>query len=941
MEIRLLGPVQVRAGGRWLSVGAPQRRAVLAALALDAGRPLAVETLVDRVWGEQPPAQVRSAIYAHVTGIRRLLREASGAGDGPESPRVVHEAGGYIFEVDRQRVDLHRFRQLVAASRDGHRAEADRAVLLQQALDLWQGAALTGVPGEWAVQMRDSWALERLDAAVDWALAQLQLGRHEQVIGPVLQLLADHQLAEPLVAVLMRALVPAGRPAEALDCYRRIRERLAEQLGADPGADLQRLHQTILRGELDPDPHARTAVGTPAVLGPAQLPLDVPGFTGRAEHLKRLNEIAAAASEQSTGVVIAALFGTAGVGKTALAVHLAHRVRGRFPDGQLFVNLRGFDPGGSVMAPAEAVRRCLDAFGVAPERIPADLDAQAALYRSLLADKRVLVVLDNARHADQVRPLLPGAPGCLVLVTSRNELSGLVAVEGADPLNLDLLSLDESRQMLGARLGPDRLAAEPQAVDEIIARCARLPLALAVVAARAATHPHFPLRTLAGQLGDDPDRLDALGGQDPASDVRAVFSWSYRALSAQAARLFRLLGLHPGPDISAAAAASLAGLAPPAARPLLAELTGAHVLVEHAPARYSFHDLLRGYAGELTHDHDTGTSRREAVHRMLDHYLHSAHAADQLLNPYREPITLTRPQPGVSPEEPRTHEAALRWFTVEHPVLVAAVEQASDAGFHTQAWQLAWTLAMFLDRRGHWRNYAATQHIALTAARRVGDLAGQARTHRLLGRAHGWLGRHEDAAASLRQALDLYCRAGEQIGQACAYLDLGRVFERQGRYAEALDHARRALALFRATGHRCGQAASLNSVGWCHTQLGDHEHALIHCEQALTLLQVLGDRQAQAETWDSLAHAHQNLGHHSRALACYQRSLGLVRELGHRYEEAVTLTSFGDSQHAAGNHQAARDAWQQALAILDELQHPFAATVRAKLVNRSRALRSA
>jgi tetratricopeptide (TPR) repeat protein/DNA-binding XRE family transcriptional regulator len=664
---------------------------------------------------------------------------------------------------------------------------------------------------------------------------------------------------------------------------------------------------------------------------PAQLPLDVRGFTGRVAQLDVLDTIASAAQGQSAAVVVTALSGTAGVGKTALAVHWAHRGRHRFPDGQLYVNLRGFDPAGPV-APAEAVRRFLDALDVEPQRVPVDLDAQAALYRSRLAGKRMLVVLDNARDPDQVRPLLPGVSGCMALITSRNQLAGLVAAEGAYQLPLDLLTVDEARDLLARRIGADRVAAEPGAVDEIIERCARLPLALAVVAARATVHPQPALATLATQLRDAHDRLDALTtGDAPATDIRAVFSWSLRSLSPDAARLFRLLGLHPGPDISTPAAASLAALAPARVRPLLAELARAHLIVEHTPGRYSFHDLLGAYAAEQAHTAEPDDERHAAIHRLLDHYLHSAYAAAMLVYPHQDPVVLTPSQPGVVAETVADDQQAVNWFTTERAVLLAAVDRAASAGFDRHAWQLAWTLGTYLDRRGLWHDWVTIQRTALSAARRLGDGSAQARMHRDLANAYTSLGRLDDAHAELLQALDLYGAAGDQVGQGHTLNNLAWVRERQGRYAEGLDHARQAYDLAVATGLRRGQARALTNIGWFHAQLGDHEEALTACQQALAVFQELGNRAGEAATWDSLGYIHRQLGHHAQAVRCYRHALDLYRNLGDRYNEATTLTNLGDTQHAAGDVDATHQSWQQALHILDDLDHPDAGTVRTKL----------
>jgi hypothetical protein len=664
---------------------------------------------------------------------------------------------------------------------------------------------------------------------------------------------------------------------------------------------------------------------------PRQLPATVAHFAGRTGELATLGGLLRRRTDPSGPVVISAIGGTAGVGKTALAVYWAHRVADRFPDGQLYVDLRGFGPGGQVVAPGDAVRRFLDTLDVAPERIPVDLDAQAALYRSLLAGRRMLVVLDNARDSAQVRPLLPGAPTCLVLVTSRNQLTGLAATDGAHLLDVDLLSASEARELLTQRLGTGRVSSEPDAVGEIITRCARLPLALALVAARATTRPRVALHVLAGELADARQRWQTLTSDDPATDVRAVFSWSYQSLPPNAARLFRLLGLHPGPDVAAPAAASLAGITPDEVRPLLAELTRASLLAESTAGRYTFHDLLRGYAIHLADTIDTEEQRRTATGRVLDHYLHTAYPADRLLYPTADPVPLAPPRAGVTPQQLSDHVQAWGWFTSERPVLLAAVAHAAGTGFDTHTWQLASTLQTFLDRRGHWHDQVAVARAAVAAAQRLADPTAQTRTHRNLARAHIRLGRLDDAHTHLSHALDLATRAGDQTQQAHTHLRLSYLWERRGKPAQALHHDEQALHLYQATGHQAGQADALNAIGWDHALLGEHQQALTSCQQALILYQQLGDRHGQAGTWDSLGYAHHHLGQHTQAITCYQHTLTLFQDLGGRYDEATILTHLGDTHHATGNFQAARDAWQQALTILDDLDHPDAAQVHAKL----------
>ena len=679
----------------------------------------------------------------------------------------------------------------------------------------------------------------------------------------------------------------------------------------------------------------------PPPLPSRQLPAAPPHFVGRSAELAVLTGLvdaeAAGAAKAGATVAIAAITGMAGVGKTTLALQWAHQVADRFPDGQLHVNLRGFDPAAPAgqVDPAEALRDFLTALGVAAPQIPPSLDARAALYRSVLAGRKVLIVLDNARDSTQVRPLVPGTPGCLVLVTSRNRLSGLVA-DGARPLALDVLAAAEAHEFLARRLGSARLAAEPQAAAELITRCAHLPLALAIVAARAAAHPAFPLQALAAELCGSaphpgPDVLDALAGTDPGTDVRAVFSWSYRALSPDAARLFRLLGLHSGPDIGAAAAASLAGLSPSRARPLLAELAEASLIEERLPGRYTLHDLLRAYAADQARGTDRGPQRQAATRRVLDYYLYSVMAAAGQIDPSSDPITPPRLSAKVTPENPADSKEALAWFSAEHQVLVGAIGLAAEAGLDTHVWQLAWALWPFLYRQGYWHDQITVQRAAVAAARRLQDPRAQAFAHRGLADTYAELRRFDDADTHFRRAWQLSAQAGDPVGQARTEIGLGYMLERQGRYAEALDHSSRALDLYQAVGHQKGQARALSTIGWLHALLGDYPRALTACQQALALLEELGDRYGQAATWDSLGYAHHHLNAHAQAVSCYRRSLSLWRDVGARYGEATTLIRLGDTHHAAADPAQAREAWQRALAILDELGDPDAEKARSKL----------
>jgi tetratricopeptide (TPR) repeat protein len=659
----------------------------------------------------------------------------------------------------------------------------------------------------------------------------------------------------------------------------------------------------------------------------------VAGFTGRAAELQALTGILDRAGAGAPGtVVISAISGTAGVGKTALALHWAHQAAGRFPDGQLHVNLRGFDPVGVPTTAAQAIRGFLDALGVPPERIPPQPDAQAGLYRSLLANRRMLIVADNARNEQQVRPLLPASPASLVLVTSRSQLAGL-ATDGARLLTLDVLPPGEAVQLLTARLGAARAAAEPVALAQIAELCAFLPLALAVTAARAAARPTFPLAALADELRDTAGRLDALDAGDRAVSVRAAFSWSYQQLTPPAARMFRLLGLHPGPDISVPAATSLTATSVPEARNMLRELARAHLIAEHIPDRYTFHDLLRAYAAALARDTDSERDREAAVGRLLDHYLHTASRAAYVLNPVREPIALAPPSPGAVPEQPADHRQALAWFEAERLVLLAAVTLADQSGFDAHAWQLPRAMSPFLQNRGHWQEWAATQRTGLATATRAGDTAGQATSSRLLANACTELGDHHQAVGNLVNSLRLYQQLGNRLGEAMTHHDLGTVAARQGCYTDALGHAEHALRLYRGIGDKAGEAAVLNDVGWSHALLGDYQQARAFCQRSLALCAETGNRSTEGHAWDSLGYAEHHLGNFGEAAACYQRALTLAREVCDRWNEAEVLTHLGDTHRAAGELAQAREAWQQALAIFEDIQHPDAGQVRAKLAS--------
>jgi DNA-binding SARP family transcriptional activator len=637
MGFRLLGPVEVWAVSGRVEVGPPRQCAVLAALAADAGRPVPVDALVRRVWGDDPPERARRTLHTYVTRIRRIVEQARPAGD--RSAGVVLRAAGYLLDVDPDRVDLHRFRRLVMQAGARQAGDEERLTLLREAVGLWRGQPLAGVAGDWADRMRQAWRQLYLDAIVCWADAELRGGDPAAVVGPVGQLAGEYPLVEPLAAALLRALAATGRAAEALDRFAALRRLLAEAVGSEPGPELQAVHQAILRGELTPQ---RATTHVPARRVPAQLPADVPAFTGRQAELATLDNLLAgtgghrdtaprssagtqpaaatppatppaaavqpaAGSRPAAGarppgsVLICALSGTAGVGKTALAIHWAHRVRARYPDGQLYLDLRGYDADQPV-DPAAALARFLLALGVPERDIPRSLDERAARYRTELAGRHVLIVLDNAEAVEQVRPLLPGTPSCLVLVTSRDSLGGLVALHGAHRVELDLLPLPDALALLRRLLGSGRLDAEPDTAVTLANRCARLPLALRVAAELTLDRPGASLAELAAELDDEQHRLDVLdSGGDPRAAVRTVFSWSYQRLPAEAGQAFQQLGLHPGPEFDASA---LAGTGTREAAHTLRLLARSHLIHPTGAGRYGMHDLLRAYARSLALDGD-------------------------------------------------------------------------------------------------------------------------------------------------------------------------------------------------------------------------------------------------------------------------------------------------------------------------------------------------
>jgi DNA-binding SARP family transcriptional activator/tetratricopeptide (TPR) repeat protein len=953
LVVALLGPVEIgSAGGAMTPLSQPRLRVLLGLLGVAAGRVVTTEALVDGVWEEEWSPGREKNLHTLVYQLRRRLAGLESRG----GERLARAGPGYRLVLGPGELDVAVFRDLAGRAREAARAgnTAGARELFGQALGCWRGPALADaaplcprLAGE-AARLEEA----RLAVTEERMAADLALGRHGEVAAELAGLVEQFPLREKLAAMLMTALYRCGRRGEALAVYDNTRRVLAEQLGLDPGPELAGLQAMVLAD--DPALAAPPASAGGASAGaegavPRQLPARAGFFAGREAELKQLDELLDQAGveggpdEPGGAVVISAVAGMAGVGKTALAVHWARRVAGRFPDGQLYVNLRGYDREGAAVTPAEVTGWFLAALGVPAAQIPVDAQARSGLYRSVLAGRRVLIMLDNARDAEQVRPLLPGSPACLVVVTSRSALAGLAAAEGARPLRLGPLDDEEAARLLAARLGSERVATEPGAVAELIARCGGLPLALAVMAARAAADPGLPLSVLAGQLAAAPDvaaadrgaaaagpgRLEVLETGDPATSLRELLSWSHRRLSEPAAAMFALLGVHCGPDITVPAAASLAAVSRAEAGRALAELAGASLAAEHRPGRYVLHDLIRGYAAQQAQQDLGEAGIRAAVERSLDHYLHTA-----LIPGVSPPFTPAPPADGVLPERLTDEAGLLDWARAEHQVGLQATTQAAAAGLLTRAWQIFYGQSYFLVGQGYWADLQAVGQAVLAAAQAVGDHAALGWTHGAIGSYLTLAGAHQEGRALLFQALDHFRQAGDLPGQAFAHRWASLACAWAGDWAEAVTQGERALALSRQVGDQGGQGKALASLGECHARLENYDLARGYARQALEVTPEDGDPTTLAFAWDALGFVHRRLGEPRQAISCYQQAVAFARERKHSLARRLLvhlLVEFGDACRDAGDLSAAAGAWQQALEILDDLRLPDSLGVRARL----------
>ncbi|MET8851005.1 BTAD domain-containing putative transcriptional regulator [Amycolatopsis sp. NPDC004625] len=873
MEFRVLGAVEAAADGDPVDLGSRKQRLVLAVLLLETPHPVALDHLVDLLWPDDPPASARNTVQALISRLRAVFRAA----DGPE---LVTEGHGYVLRADPGTVDAHRFTGLVRRARA---ADDETAVaLLDEALALWRGDALAGAASaDVAGRLLAGLTEARWSALEDRIDAQLRLGRGRDVLAELTTLVAAHPLRQRFVGQLMLALYREGRTHAALAAFRGLRARLVTELGLDPVPELARLEAAILAADpaLDPVPE----LGTEPVR-PAQLPHDVRGFTGRTAELARLGEPA------GPGADIRVVTGTAGVGKTALAVRWAHRVRDRFPDGQLYLDLRGFDPDHEPLTPAVAAAQLLRALGTDPRAIPPDPDSRTALWRSLLADRQVLVLLDNARDSAQVTPLLP--PSGTVLVTSRQRLGDLIARTGATAVPLSVLPAEDSRQLLETVLGPPAVAAEPAAAAELARLCGHLPLALRLAAANVGEVSG--IAELARELADgDPLAGLSVDGAEESA-VTTAFSVSYRALPAEHRLLFRRLALVPGQTFTAPVAARLAAVADGRAGQQLKALTAANLVERHLPGRYRFHDLLRSYAGGRAEADDSPAEADAARRRLFEHYLATADAAGRLLIPHF--LRLPRPEP-AQPFEGT--EDALAWLDTEWPNLAAAVEHAAGPGPREYAWHLADALRAFFHHRGHHTEWIDTATTALTAAQAAGDERAQAAMRLSIALAGVNSGRYADARAHLTTVLADGLAADWPAGRAAALNNLSAVHQRLGDAHEAIACGSEALRLCEEGGLP-GITMALANLGFACGQVGDFDAALGHFGRALDIAERDGARFGVAVLLVDLGHVHRDLGH-PVAAEFYERALTANRELGYQYGEAAALSGRAVMEARAGD----------------------------------------
>ncbi|MFD9888496.1 BTAD domain-containing putative transcriptional regulator [Amycolatopsis sp. NPDC059027] len=893
MDFRLLGPVELRDGDVRLDLGPAKQRCVLAVLLMRAGREVATDVLVGRVWGTDPPGEVRNALYSYVTRLRGLLRDCA--------VELSRTRCGYTLHVPPDRVDLHRFAAAVGRARDLPPPEAARE--LETAVAEWRGEPLHGLPGDWAESVRAELHSRHVAVLGDWASANLGLGRSGVVVDRLGAALEDYPHAESLIALLMRALHAEGRTAEALEYFEAKRLRLRAELDVSPGAPLSAVHRELLRGAERPSPVARTKKPP----SPSPLPAAPSGFAGRDAEFARLDALA---EEGGTALLLS---GTGGAGKTALAVAWAHRIAARFPDGQLYVNLRGHAYGEPLPA-ITVLTTFLHALGVVPDDVPLDEDSASALYRSLLATRRTLVVLDNAADTDQLRSLLPSGPGNLAVVTSRHRLGDLVAEIGAHRIVVGPLTDDDAVALLARVLGDARVAAEPAAAATLAKRCGNFPLALRIVAAHLLEHPGLGLTPYAEELRAG-NPLAVLEREDPDTTIRATFASSYRRLPPAAKRVFRLLGLHPGPDFTVEAACALADLSPGEAKRAMRALASASLVEQRTATRYAFHDLLRYYAEECLRAEESYVDRRMAAARLADHYVRTADAAVRLAAPVSPRLPLPA---GPAPRTFTGPADAERWLDTELVTLVAFAETADWEGRPATTWLLSDLLRGFLHRRAHYLAWRTVTRAGVSAARRHGGHRAQAVAYLSQGALLRVGGNTPEALLSLTNALTAAKQATWPIAEAAILVQLGAVYHKLRQPQDSVDCLEHAVKLARRSHDAAIECEARNQLGDVCRELGALGDAERHLTPCLALCRELGDAFQESQVLTTLALVVLELGHADKAVEHASHGLALARRIGNPVHEAGCRINLASAHLAAGRAADATEEAGRALAIAVE-----------------------
>ena len=921
LRYRVLGPLTIWRGGDQVTVVPAQQRAVMAGLLLRAGTRVSAETLIDDVWGSEVPRSAVFALRNYVHWLRRLLY---GLGADP----ISTISGGYRMELAPDALDLTRFERLIAEARALQTEGRAQAAVdcYARGLRLWAGPALDDVPGPYAEQQRARLTDLRLQAVEEHAACLLEAGDAAGAAASLAALAPEHALHEQLVRTLMVALYRTGRRADALAAYRTTTRLLAEELGVQPGHALRQLHERMLRGDpaLDMPATGLALVRTPPkpVHAPAHLPVAPAVFVGRAE------QCAEALKPLPTPVLV---HGPAGVGKTAFALHVAHRLKDRFPDGQLYAAFGGSDLCHAGRETADVLAQFLEALGIDPARIPADPSARACLYRSLLAGRRVLLVLDDARSADQVRLLLPASPGCLALVTTRSRLLGLLVTHQARSIMLAPFDTQEAHEYLAHTIGSQRTDAEPEPTARIAAACAGLPLALAVAGARAADSPHSPLAKIAHRL-ESSDGLDAFVlGHDPAVDVRAAFFSSYQALEAWPARLFRLLSVHPGPHVVSEAAAALLGVSTSHVTAALRELAAVHLLTEPEPGRYTLHALLRVYAAELSAQYDSAQARAEARLRLFDYCARAAYAATQLIHTDQKEPAL--PALGVGAELRRFDDAAQAeaWLSAHRPMLRVLAEDVAAGRECAHRWRLGWGLDFREEERQRWSGVLGGASAMLRVARAQRDRILAACAHLVTAQAELHLHNLPSAVRHGQVARRLLPPDATHVIRGEAHLLLAWIFTETGADEAALEHALASLEVHRAANDRYRMMLSCTSVGWAYAHNGEYEACLTMCKQALELLDTSERPTGRAAILCATAYAHRRFSHTEQAREDLSWVVTLLCADGLKGAGALILERLAEIHEDTGEADAATACRRQARAIQDATEHLRDGALRYRL----------